>query len=365
MATVGFIKCTRCPTFTNIPIGNAYLTCPGCGVRIAYIEANQNTLTIYGHETSELASELVIEPGIEHLRICNMPSLSHVEVKSGVLNVLNLERSQMTDEAGQCVITAHTIKELHICSNIALPNLTNMIENIKTSVLMPSWVRCKKLELTGKAVIAMDIPPEVEELIISQPDCPNEDEVIHHLMNVGPSCVALIRVGVETLRYSSRQVDLKLRKCVALREIIPPADDGLCKLHMHKCLLVRKLPVFAYLQSLHVSAAYRDTGGMDIRIPFMPSVRDICIRPFSYGLDDIYHFSEFRERSDAISLYDLRYEDMYMTEDQCQWLTKMHARVHTIERWWIEVALSPPCSGQPAGGVFYRKAMAAFMAARA
>ena len=362
MATVGSIKCMQCQAFTNIPDeDNDDMSCSGCTIPLAYIEADQNALTINGRGICEL----VVEPVIERLCIYNVPNLSHIEVKSGVLNVLDMLCSRVPGGAGaeQCVVTAHTIKTLQICSNIELPNLTSMIETIKSNVpIAQSWVRCKKLWLHGKAVTAMDIPPEVEELIISQPDCPNEDEVIHHLMNVGPPHIALLRVGIETLRYSSRQVNLRVQRCAALREIIPPADDGLCDLHMYKCPLVSKLPVFACLQKMHVSAGEEWHSGMNIEIPFIPSVRHICITPFSNGLADIYHFSV---RMYGVTLYDPRYENAYMTAERRRRLTRMHARVHVIERWWIDVASSPPSPAQPAGGVFYRRAMAAFMAARA
>ena len=180
----------------------------------------------------------------------------------------------------------------------------------------------------------------------------------------GVTELTLSDTRIKMLRYPSTLTKLTINQC-RFAAIIPPADDNLESLSIISSELTEQpeLPVFARLRTIYI---HMYPG--QINIPFMPSLRNITMYPSVCMLSELY-FIHKRENAIQIQTHGRRV-CMHGTSVSefvpipVLRIEQMRESVRVIERWWINVALSPPCSGQPAGGVFYRRAMAAFMQAR-
>ena len=362
------IKCVDCNTITDLPINDTTttMTCPGC-------ECNLCTFSAFGPNGISLSgnyiSEITISPEIRDVWIIGAQCLT--VLRTGRLNSLHLEdcRDVCAGDGegdggceveceggypGVCVF-APSIDRLNLKSPAAFPQTDiHMVDMyIATTGPVPE---CNTLRLFNRAYTRSTYIPLTIKCVQLFHLTHTTPQDIQRIIDNGNQWIELINMDITTLRYPSTLIELEINACSNLCQIIPPADDNLLKLTVRKCPLVVELPKFARLRSL--TCLYQP----DIVIPFMPSVDELYIEPFTRGLAEVYHFSEHMDMDlDICAPCD---EDIYLTPEMRRRLTRIHARVHLIERWWIDVAHSPPYLGQPAGGVFYRRAMAAFMQAR-
>ena len=341
----GMIKCAACDADTNIPVDiYGELSCSGCQCTLAILHLQLGYLNV----NCRAIGELTLAPEIKDVEISDAGNMTAIH--AGSLTSLGICRGY--GESPNLCVYARSIKLVNMNSPVTFSQ--THIDTVFMQVDAPVPA-CENLVLLKCSVC---IPASIPSLTLFNMDEPDNSPVIHQLINNGNPALSLEYMQIETLRYPSTLTKLEIKSCDNLRQIIPPANDNLRELIVSDCYKLVTLPAFARLSSLTCLDQYND-----ILIPFMPSIRELTIRPYSRRLADIYHFSE---RMDVLSLCDPVIKDRYLSAVlNTRRLTRMHARVHVIERWWIEVAHSPPCSGQPAGGVFYRKAMAAFMAARA
>ena len=331
----GTIKCVGCNAITDIHADTREfkMLCSGCKCNLCTTSGYDGDLHIFkGERIGELTLAEIDSVSISGAKVMTVLRANHL-------------RSLYLDAGDDCrnvvCVYAQSLDRVELWSPASFQQTNIRLVVACTSFRVPE---CERVVIKNCSITSdIFIPQSVACVSIINPHPDSNQAVIQQLIHNGNPRLTLMNIPeINSVRYPNTLTELKIVSCRNICRIIPPTEDNLRMLQVNSCNKLKSLPKFAQLHSLFCRDQFNN-----IRIPFMSTIRRITVEPCSDGLADMYHFSKCMGE---IRLCSKSQDMVYPGKKLRRRLTRMHARVHVIERWWIDVASSPPSPGQPAGG---------------